>query len=48
MGGDNQGKRGKGCPGTYIKHTWTKPKVGRVEGGRRGWLGWGTVLGGKW
>ena len=41
------GKVGKGCQGTYIKDTWTKPKGGvrlRV-GGRNGW-GWG-IVGGK-
>ena len=26
MGGNNGGKRGKGCQGTCIKDTWTKPK----------------------
>ena len=33
-------QRGKGCQGTCIKDTWTKPKEGRIEGRRRGWLGW--------
>ena len=32
--GDNWGKKGKGCQGTSIKDLWTKPKVGRIEGGR--------------
>ena len=27
--------------GTCIKDTWTKPKGGRIEGGRCGWLGSG-------
>ena len=27
--------------GTCIKDTWTKPKGGRIEGGRWGWLEWG-------
>ena len=27
--------------GTCIKGTWTKPKGGRIEDGRWGWLGWG-------
>ena len=46
--GDNGGKEGKGCQGTCIKDTWTKPKGGWIEGGRWGWLGWGEVVGGKW
>ena len=29
-------KRGKGRQGTCIKDLWTKPKVGRIEGGRCG------------
>ena len=28
------GGKGKGHQGTCIKDTWTKPKGGRVEGGR--------------
>ena len=39
------GKMRKGCQVTCIKDTWTKPKAGRIEGGRWGWLGW---LRGKW
>ena len=39
--GDNVGKKGKGHQGTCIKYPWTKPKEGRIEGGR----GWG---GRKW
>ena len=35
----------QGFSGTCIKDTWTKPKEGRIEGGRWGWLGWG---GWKW
>ena len=31
---------GGGFTGTSIKDTWTKPKGGRIEGGRWGWLGW--------
>ena len=42
--GDNGGKKGKDCQGTCIKDPWTKPKGGRIEGGRWGWVG----LGGKW
>ena len=36
------GKRKKSIQkGTCIKDIWTKPKVGRIEGGRWGWLWWG-------
>ena len=35
------GGMGKGCQGTCIKDTWTKPKGDRIEGGRWGWLGLG-------
>ena len=31
-----------------IKDQWTKPKVGRIEGGRRGLVGRGKVVVGKW
>ena len=34
--------------GTYIKDIWTKPKGGRIEGVRWGWLGWGGLVGGRW
>ena len=37
--------RGKG--GSVIRNTWTKPKRGRMEGGRWEWLGWGGMAGGK-
>ena len=40
MGGDNEGKREKGCQGTCIKDTWTKVKAGRMEGRRWGWQVW--------
>ena len=30
-----------------IKDTWTKPKGGRIEGGRWGWVGLGRVVGVK-
>ena len=41
VGGDNGGKRGKGCQGTCIKDTWTKLNgVGSRVGGRDGW-DWG-------
>ena len=38
------GKR-KGFLGT-IKDTWTKPKGGRIKGGKWGWLAWGGVVAG--
>ena len=42
MGGDKGvGGVRRGCQGTCIKETWTKPKFGRIEGGRWGWLGSG-------
>ena len=41
--GDNGTKEGKGHQGTCIKDPWTKPKGGRMVGGRQGV--WG---GGKW
>ena len=28
--------------GTCIKDTWTKPKGGRITGGKWGWLGEGS------
>ena len=42
------GKKGKGHQGTCIKDIRTKPKGGRIEGGRWGWVGWGKVVVGKW
>ena len=45
---DNGGKKGKGCQGTCTKDTWTKPKAGRIEGGKWGWLGSGRVVRRKW
>ena len=46
VGGDNGEKRGrKGCQGTLIKDTQTKPKGARIEGGSGGWLGWGEWRG---
>ena len=42
-------KFGQGyCQGTCIKDPWTKPKGGRIEVGRRGSVGWGEVVAGKW
>ena len=34
MGEANGGGRRKGCQGTSIKDTWTKPKGSRIEGGK--------------
>ena len=39
MGGDNGRKKWEGFSGTSIKDTWTKPKEGRIKGGKWGWLG---------
>ena len=40
------GRKGeKGHQGTCIKDTRTKPKGGRIEGGRWGWLGLGGAVG---
>ena len=44
VGRDNGGKR---FPGTTIKGTWTKPKLGGIRGGRWGWLRWGESGKGK-
>ena len=42
MGGDFEGISGKGCQGTCIKDSWTKPKgVGLRVGGGDGWV-WGS------
>ena len=38
--------RGKDCQGRCIKDTWTEPKVGMIEGGRRRWVGRGGGSGG--
>ena len=46
--GGNKGGKGEGLSGTCIKGPWTKPKGGRIKGGRWGWLGWGQVVGWKW
>ena len=40
MGRDNGGEKGEGFSGRCIKDTWTKPKGGRIKGGKWGWLGW--------
>ena len=32
VGGDNEGKKGKGFQGTCIKDLWTKPKGDRDQG----------------
>ena len=44
--GDNRGKKEKGCQGTCVNDPWTKPKGGRTEGGRRGWVGGAEESGG--
>ena len=31
---ENRGNKGKGHQGTCIKDPWTRPKGGRIEGGR--------------
>ena len=36
----NRGKQGTGGQGICIKDPWTKPKGGRIEGGRWEWVGW--------
>ena len=41
------GRREEGFSGTTIKDTWITSRVGRIRGGRWGWLGWGGVVGGK-
>ena len=41
------GGRDEGFSGTTMKDTWTKPRWGGIRGGRRGWLGWGRMIGGK-
>ena len=41
MRGDNggEGRKGEVFSGICMKDTWTKPKVGRIKGGKSGWLG---------
>ena len=39
------GAKREGFSGTLIKDTWTKPKEGRIKGGKWGWLGWRGVRG---
>ena len=46
--GGDWGTRGKGCQGTCIKDTWTKPKGGRIESGTVGMAGVGRSGGRKW
>ena len=38
----------KGHQGTCLKDTLTKPKEGRIEVERWGWVEQGVVVGGKW
>ena len=45
---DKGRKKEKSHQRTVIKDPWAKPKVGRIEGGRWGWLQWGEVVAGKW
>ena len=42
------GGKVEGFSGTCIKDTWTKPKRGRIKGGKWGWLRLGGVEGEKW
>ena len=45
VGGDNGGNRGKGFQSIFKGHM-DKTKVGRIKGGKWGWLGWrGVVVG---
>ena len=44
---DNGGKQGRGHQGTCIKDPWAKPKGGRTEGGKWGWIGWRKAEGRK-
>ena len=46
--GDNGGKKGKSCQGTFIKDPRAKPKEGRIESGRWRWVGRGRVVERKW
>ena len=41
-------KKVEGWKGACLKDTWTKPKGGRIEDGRRGWVQQRGVVGGKW
>ena len=47
VGKDIEEKRGKRFSGTCTKDTWTKPKAGRIKGGKWGWLRWGDWWGGN-
>ena len=44
VGADNGGKRRKVI---CIKDPWTKPKGGRIDCERWGWLGWVSVIWGQ-
>ena len=37
--GRKDGGKGEEFSETCIKDTWTKPKGGRIKGGKWGWLG---------
>ena len=41
------GGKGEGFSEMCTKDTWTKPKGGRTNGEKWGWLGSGGVVGGK-
>ena len=41
-------KKGKGHQGACVKDPWKRPKWGRIEGGKWGYMGWGREVGGKW
>ena len=34
------GEKREALSGTCVKDTWTKPKRGRIKGGKWGWLVW--------
>ena len=42
------GKKGKSHQGTCIKDSWTKPKVGKIKGGRWWEVAQGKTVAGKW
>ena len=43
--GHMMGKWGEELSGTSVKDTWTKPKRGRIKGGKWGGCGGGVVQG---
>ena len=46
--GDNGRKKGKCHQGPCVKDPQTKPKGGRIEGGKRGWVRMVKVVAGEW